>query len=235
MNLESFVSSMRDFVASMTRNYDATRMCYELSDRVVDVLDADGAGVTVADRDGLLRYVTATDERAARIERVQEETQQGPCMSAYLADEAVAVSDVREVDRWPEYMEVADDLGFHSVLGVPLVSEVSKVGALNIYNESPRVWSEDDISAAWVFADMATVYLLRTSQLQEASRLAEQLQGALDSRVLIEQAKGMVARRNDIDVDEAFRLIRSHARDHRLGLSDLARDVVDRRIDIAKP
>lgn len=232
LDLASFLDSMREFAASMTKNYDSTRMCYELSDHVVAALDADGAGVTVADRDGRLRYVIATDERAARLERVQEEYQRGPCMTAYLTDEEVKVEDVRADRAWPEYLRIADELGYHAVLGVPLRSDVAKLGALDVYNNSTRAWSDDDSAVVWAFADMATAYLVRTSELQEASRIADQLQRALESRILIEQAKGMIARRNDIDVDAAFALLRSHARSHQVPLTELAGEVVERRIEI---
>ena len=232
VDLEHFARSMRQLASTLTAEDDPTRLCYELSDKVVEVLRTAGAGVSVADGSGALRYVTATNERAAEIERVQEKTQDGPCMTAYQTDDVVAIADVRETDRWPEYLDTADEVGFHAVLGVPMRIRDDKVGALNIYNADPRDWTDTDINVAWTFADMATVCLLRSSEVAEAGRINDQLQQALDSRVLIEQAKGMIARRNDIDVDKAFELLRAHARSKRIKLSNLARDVVDRAVDV---
>ncbi len=232
--MDGFLNAMRTFVSSMTKSYDITQMCYELSETVTSVLAAAGAGVTVGDTDGKLRYVSATDERASDLERVQEEVQVGPCMTAFTQKKVVAVTDVRLESAWPEYLETAVQHGFHAVLGLPLLNNGTTFGAIDVYNDEPRLWSKGDVEIATTFADMATAYLLRTSELVEAGRLTEQLEGALDSRVLIEQAKGVVATSHGISMDDAFAALRGHARKSSKRLAEVAQGVVDGSISIQR-
>lgn len=211
----------------MTKSYDLQAMCFELCEQVVDVLDADGAGVTVADNSDRLRYVTATSDEATKLELTQEHTQTGPCRTAYDDGRTVVVDDVKLHSLWPQYLEVAETVGVGAVLGVPLRTDGERLGAIDVYSYGQRAWSEEEVTAAGVFADMATAYFLRTSELEEASRLGDQLQHALDSRVIIEQAKGMLASRYKVGIDEAFESLRTHARSSQQKLTEVARAVVE--------
>lgn len=225
-DLGSFVGALRRFTQSMARSYDMTEMCYELCDRVAGVLGATGAGVAVADRSGRLGFATATSDRIVKMEAVQENEQQGPCVTAYTTQTVVAIGSIDDLDRWPHYRTEALALGLHSVLGVPLSVDGERMGALNVYHDEPRQWSSEELEITDVFANMATAYLLRASELSEAKRLAEQLQRALDGRVVIEQAKGILAGEHGIHVDQAFQLLRTHARNNNLRLHEVASGIV---------
>jgi GAF domain-containing protein len=227
---KKLLEALKSFASSMTRSFDLVEMCHQLSERSVEILGADGAGVSVADGEGLLRYVTATDGAAAHVERAQEKAQLGPCRSAFDTQELVVVGDVTEREEWPDYREAAEAVGYRSVLGVPLTGPVTSIGALNVYSSEARAWDDNELEWARILADMATAYLIRISELQEAKDLANQLQVALDSRVLIEQAKGMVANDLSTDVHESFERLRRHARSNQLKLADLARDIVERKM-----
>ena len=141
-------------------------------------------------------------------------------------------TDLGEEVRWPGLLPVLRSAPFRSVVAIPLVSEDRALGSLNIYDERTRNWSEGDVRAARVLADMAVGYVINASQLEQAERTREQLQEALESRVVIEQAKGMLANANGITIDEAFGRLRRHARSSRLPLRQVATAVVESGLQI---
>jgi GAF domain-containing protein len=215
------------FSRTLASRYDVSDVLYELSDSVVDVLGASGAGVSLADEAGRLCFATATDGVVAVLEEVQEATQDGPCRRAFQTNEAVFSSDLRTIEDWPEVRETALRHGLLSVAGIPMALAGSALGSLNIYDRNVRTWSADDIAAARVFADMATSYIAHASELDRARRVNEQLQTALNSRVIIEQAKGILAGERRISLDEAFNILRQHARNHNARLRAVAHAVVE--------
>jgi GAF domain-containing protein len=220
------LQALRSFAAAMKRSYDVTEMCYELCDRTVDVLSATGAGVSVVDETEVLRFVTATDERILSIEEIQESSQTGPCVTAYQTRQPVPVSDINAHPEWPAYRVRAEELQLRSVVGFPLVNDGHGLGALNVYNADPRDWTEDDLDVLGVLADMATAFLVRVSAMLEARQLADQLQRALDSRVVIEQAKGMLAGEHGISLDDAFTRLRNQSRRTNVKLTEICQAVV---------
>ena len=220
------LQALRSFAVTMGGSYDMTEMCYELSDRTADAVGADGAGVSVVDASGYLKFVTASNDLIVQMEEVQEKAQEGPCVIAFESQEPVTIADLGQVDRWADYSEVAERLGINAVVGFPLSYNDHRLGAMNVYSLEPRRWTDDDLDVLAVFADMATAYLVRTSELAEARQLSEQLQGALDSRVIVEQAKGILAGELGISVDEAFDRLRSHSRSNNRRLTDVAHEVV---------
>jgi GAF domain-containing protein len=196
---------------------------------MTDVLNLTGAGVTLV-QDGKQRFVTAAVEAIARIERVQEDHQLGPCIDAVTTAQPTTVSNLDDEDtsqRWPEYTDAAKAAGIHAVAGIPMLAEGSAIGAINLYVKEPRSWPAEDVRVASVFANLATSYLVHASTARQHQRTAEQLQQALSTRLIIEQAKGVLATQREIDVDEAFRLLRKHARDHGTRIHDVAGAVVD--------
>jgi GAF domain-containing protein len=221
------LQALRAFAATMRQSYDITEMCYELSDQTVNVLGATGAGVSVLGDAGQLRFVTATDETIVAMELVQETTQTGPCVLAFSSQQPVAVSDIAERDEWPAYSAQAAEMDLNAVVGFPLAHNGTAVGALNVYNHEVREWTEEDLDVIAVFADMATAYLVRTAELSEARELAGQLQEALDTRVIIEQAKGILAGEQNISVDAAFERLRNQSRRTNVRLSEVCRAVVE--------
>lgn len=227
------LDALRSFAQAMGRSYEITEMCYELCDRSAEALSATGAGVSVAGEEGLLRFVTATSEEIRRLEEVQESTQEGPCVEAFVSRKPVVVPDIRDVEAWPAYKRLAAEFPHRAVVGYPLHHGNRALGAFNVYNAEVREWSEEDLDTLGVFADMATAYLVRTAELAEARQLAGQLQTALDSRVLIEQAKGMLAGERRISVDEAFDLLREHSRENNIRLVDVCQEVVNMGLRIS--
>jgi len=218
---------LRQFARTMAANYDTTQVLHELSEDIVHVLGADAAGVALLDG-GDLRFVSATSETAARAEKVQERLQDGPCVESIQRGEPVPLHDLDACDgRWPEYRRAVEEIGVQAVLGVPLVLDDRRVGSLDIYGHAPRRWDDEAITAAVVLADLAAAYVLNATELNETQRTAAQLQTALDSRVVIEQAKGVLAERVGISTEEAFQRIRAAARRHSAKVHHICRKVID--------
>jgi len=219
------LDALTRFARTLVDRYDVADVLYNLTDTTVEILGALAAGVSLAD-DATLQFVSANSEVAAELERVQQETEEGPCHRAFVTSTPVTVDDISEHDEWPLYRAAALEHGVHAVLGVPLVAGAKTLGALNVYHGATRAWTEDDLRVAQVLTDIATGYLLHASRLDEANRINEQLQQALDTRVVIEQAKGLLAGEHNIGVDAAFEILRNHARSKQVGLSDIAQAVV---------
>ncbi|MFN3216260.1 MAG: GAF and ANTAR domain-containing protein [Acidimicrobiales bacterium] len=195
----------------MVHSFEVNDVLYELCDHVVSILGATGAGVSVVLEDRL-QFVTATSERVIDVERAQEAHQDGPCTTAYSTGDVVAVPELAEVSDWPEYRAAAAAAGIVSVVGIPLTIDHHRVGSLDVYDTTRREWTDEELDAARVLADIATAYLVRAGELAESRQLSEQLQTALDSRIIIEQAKGALARDLGTTVDDAFEVMRRHAR-----------------------
>lgn len=219
---------MSDYAAALVDgDYDVTEVLYQLSDQCVTVLDLAGAGVSLRNADGELEFVTATDGRASRMETEQVGLGDGPCFHAFRTGRVIAVADLETDDRWPEHHRIATAVGYRGVAGVPMPVGRSPIGALNLYDSEPRDWSTEDVEVAGLLANMAAGYVLMARSLADSRTLTEQLQHALDSRVVVEQAKGMLAARLGLDVNEAFERLRGHARATRQRVRDVARAVVE--------
>jgi GAF domain-containing protein len=218
---DRFVVALSEFAHTLTGNFAIGDVLHDLSVQVTQVLDASGAGVSLADEDGSFRFVTALNEATAAVEKLQEEEQQGPCVDAHRTGRPVLVADLRRHPaRWPNLVPRALELGVTAVAGLPMHLNRVRLGALNLYHAHPRDWTHEDVAAAQVLANMATSYVAHASEVERQRRTAEQLEEALASRVIIEQAKGMIAAERKITVDQAFELLRGHARSatrHRRG------------------
>jgi GAF domain-containing protein len=223
------LESLERFATNLTGGYGVGDVLHDLTSEITDVLDLTGAGVTLV-QDGKQRFVTAAVDAIAGLERVQEDHQLGPCVDAVTTAQPMTVSDLEGSDtsqRWPEYSQAAKAAGIRAVAGIPMLAEGTAVGAVNLYSRNPRTWPAEDLRVASVFANIATGYLVHASAAQQHQRTREQLEQALSTRVIIEQAKGVLATQREIDVDEAFLLLRKHARDHGARIHDVARAVVD--------
>lgn len=137
------------------------------------------------------------------------------------------VPDIAADERWPTYRDTAAGQGFHAVAGIPMRLQDFRLGALNVYDNKVRHWGDDDVAAAVALANMATSLVISARELEQSRRVAEQLRDALDSRVVIEQAKGVIARDRQLSVEDAFGVLRSHARSNNLKFHDAARAVVE--------
>jgi GAF domain-containing protein len=222
-----------DVVARFThrclQHTSLTDVLYDTSSCIVELLGGAGAGVSLAPPEGgMLEFVSATSELVTRLEHIQSDTREGPCLDAYHTGEVVAVADLADVDgRWPAYRAEVLAVDVHGVLGVPMRIGARCVGSINVYNQPPRDWLDTEVRAVQLLADIATSHLVRTEELHQAQRLADQLQNALDGRVIIEQAKGILAGERRIPLNEALELLRRHARTHRASLRSIAHAVVD--------
>jgi GAF domain-containing protein len=225
---DTILDSLERFARALTSGYGIGDVLHNLTEEMTQVLDLTGAGVTLL-HDGRQRFVTAAIDAIADLERVQEEHQAGPCVDAAATLRPVTVSDITASDahnRWPEYTIAAKTAGIQALAGIPMLAEGVAIGAVNLYDSQPRTWSGEDLRVAKIFADIATGYLTHASAARQQQRTAEQLQQALNTRLIIEQAKGVLAARKEISVDHAFHVLRKYARDHNLRIHDVARAVV---------
>jgi GAF domain-containing protein len=232
VDTQELLGLLRRFASTMSNSFEVNHMLDELGELAVTILDADGAGVSVVGDDGKLRFVTATDRSLVELEMVQETEQEGPCVEAFRRNEPVLVSNIAAEPRWERYRQAARHSNFNAVVGMPLVVADHRLGSLNLYQRQTRNWSDDDVQAVRTLADIATAYIVRAGELAEARTVADQLQRALDSRVVIEQAKGIISNRHRISVGEAFDVLRNHARRQRLPLRDVATRVVAGELDV---
>ncbi len=218
--------TLSEFAATLVREFTISDVLHDLAERATAVVGADSAGVSVQDS-GYLRFATAVDERSSNLERVQECEQTGPCVDAWRSGKAVVAVGLGDTTcGWGAYGHAAREAGIAAVVGIPMRLGDERIGALNIYSNARRDWSEEDLDAARVLADVATSYVINASKLNQQRRINEQLQEALDSRVIIEQAKGILAAERGISVDEAFEFLRRHARSHGAPLRAVADAVV---------
>lgn len=171
-------------------------------------------------------YIAAADPVTLHVERRQDELQEGACVDAISSNEIVAVNDLGAKQPWPRFTPVLLEAGFHAAAGAPIRFQGLNIGAVNLCSHAARPWTTQAFGAANLVAQMAAGYLINNELLRTSTTLNEQLQHALDSRVLIEQAKGMLAGAHDINPEAAFEAMRSYARSHRAELRDVARAII---------
>ena len=228
---EVFVSLADTLVA----DYDVIDLLYNLSTACVELLAVDTAGIMVTDRKGSLHTVASSHERTELLELFQLQNNEGPCLDTFRQGQPVTCLDLdRARGRWPTFSAHAHDRGYRSVHTRPMRVRDTVIGALNLFGDQTGAVSETDLLTAQAFADIATISIIKDRTADTLSQLVEQLQTALDSRVIIEQAKGMLAERGGVEVDEAFSLLRSHARNHGERLTEVARKFLDGTVDPMK-
>jgi transcriptional regulator with GAF, ATPase, and Fis domain len=227
-----FLRTLSEFTRTLLTPYDVDTMFAELATRVTDVLALAGSGVSLF-RDGRLELTTVNGADAAELGRVQERTRSGPCATACHRRQVVAVPDLAErAGEWPEFCRTAAGLGIHAVASIPMEVGEDTVGALDLYAGEARPWPEEDLRAAKVLADMATVYLVNASYHRRQVELNEQLQQALESRLVIEQAKGVLVARHGIGPEQAFERIRARARGRGASVHAVAAAIVNLGLDV---
>jgi GAF domain-containing protein len=200
---------------------------------VTEVFDAAGAGILLADAGDELGVVASTSEQNAFIELLQLDAGDGPCIEAFTTGTVVSVADPHEMQqRWPKFAEAAAGFGYESVHAIPLRLRDASLGSLNLFRATPGTLNRGDAVAAQALADVATISILQQRILEQSELAQSQLQRALDSRVVIEQAKGFVAHTHQVDMDAAFALLRDHARSNGLRLVDVAARVIARDLVI---
>ena len=218
---------------TLVADFDLIEFLHKLAEHTAAVSEAASVGLLLADEGGTLHYMAASTESAKHLELFQIQRNEGPCMDCYRTGEPVSIADL-SVDnpRWPGFAASAMEAGIRAVHAFPMRLRDRVIGALNVFDEDPTRFHPDDIKVVQALADVATIAIIQERAISRAEMLTEQLQGALNSRIVIEQAKGMIAHRHGIDVDKAFERLRAHARRSQLRLADLAREVVAGTADI---
>ena len=227
-NAELLARTLVELADTLVDDFDVVDLLTLLTDRCVDMLDVAAAGLMLVAPEGDLRVMASSSDAVRLLELFELQAEEGPRLDAYRTASPVVEADLTAAgDHWPAFSPVAVEAGYRSALALPMRLRGASIGALNLFRTAPGPMRDADVAAAQAFADIATIAILQHRAAVEAQRVNEQLSQALNSRIVIEQAKGMVAERASIEVAEAFDRLRQYARSHNLRLSDVAASVVD--------
>jgi hypothetical protein len=219
---------------TLVARFDVIDFLQNLTERSVELLGVDAAGLMLADQRGQLRIVASSTESARLVEIFELQNSEGPCLDCFNTGKPQVNIDAQQMrSRWPKFWAETTHLGFRSAHALPMRLRDEVVGAINLFGTTDATLSEDDIAVGQAMADIATIGIIQERAGREKNVLAEQLQTALNSRVMIEQAKGVVAERAQITPDEAFVVIRAHARDQNRRLTDVAAGLLDGTVDLS--
>jgi transcriptional regulator with GAF, ATPase, and Fis domain len=228
MNDRHLAEAFVELADTLVDDFDVVDFLHQVTVRCAQVLGVSAAGVLLTDQRGTLQVVAASTEQTRLLELLQLQTDQGPYPECFHTGRPVAVADLSTAtSRWPRFVAQARQIGFASVHALPMRLRTDVIGALNLFGTRPGALDPDTVRLGQALADVATIGLLQARAIRERETLAEQLQTALNSRVIIEQAKGVIAERRHLDMDASFTLLRSTARTSNRRLSDLAHAVVD--------
>jgi len=213
---------------TLVDDFDLQDFLHMLTVRTAGLVGASAVGLLLADGRGQLRFMAASDERARILEIFQVQASEGPCHDAFRSGEPVLNADLRDaVERWPDFTRHALAAGFRSVHAFPMRVRREVIGALNVFGSAVGGnFDEADVQIVQALTDVAAIALLQERAIRRGELLTEQLQGALNSRILIEQAKGAIAQAHGISVDQAFAALRGHARSANRKLTDVAQEVL---------
>lgn len=238
---QALMTALVDLADTMVADYDVVDLMHRLTSHCVTLLPVTAAGVLLTDEHGTLRLVASSNEQARLVELFELETSQaGPCIEAFHTSSPVMTVDLdADGERWPEFATETRRQGFQAVFALPMRLREMTIGALNLFGATPAPLSDTNLRLGQALADVATIGILQQRALARSETVVEQLQGALNSRISIEQAKGVLATLGGIGVDAAFLALRDYARSHNMRISglavavgtdrDLARDVVRAR------
>ncbi len=228
MDGELLSDTFVELTDTMVAGFDVIDFMHVLTDRSVQLLDVAAAGLLLADPRGELRVLAASSEAARLLELFQLQNDQGPCLECFRSGQPVQEADLAAAaQRWPRLAPAAQQAGFGAVQALPMRLREQVVGALNLFRAGPGAFNPADIRIGQALADVATISLLHERSMRHTETLNEQLQTALNSRVIIEQAKGKLAERLGLDMEQAFNLLREYARTSNRRLSDMAQAFVN--------
>ena len=218
------VQSLVELADNLVDDFDVVDLLSLLSERCVGALDVTAAGVMLAVPSGALEVIASSSEAMRTLEVFQVQSDE----DAYRTGKQVVNLDLAAAGtRWPRFSALAAAKGFHAAHSFPLRLRRRVIGALNLLRSDPGSLQEADIAAAQALADIATIAIIQHQISIDAQTLNTQLSAALNTRIVIEQAKGKIAKATDSDMEQAFRRLRSHARNHNLRLADLASRIAD--------
>lgn len=228
------IQTFLELADTLVADFDIIDSLTILATRCVEILDAAATGILLAEANAQLRVVGASSEQARLLELFQLQNHEGPCMEAFSSGQPVINTDLREaIERWPRFTPYAVGAGYESVHAIPLRLRGDIIGALNLFRADPGPLGDEDVALAQALADLASITILQAAAATESRQREEQLQHALDSRIVIEQAKGMVAEHQSIDMASAFDHIRARARNTNTKLTVVASRIVDGQLDLA--
>lgn len=213
---------------TLVADFDMVELAQQLVENAMALLPIDAAGIVLADVHGRFQVLASNSEQTRLLELFQIQHDNGPCLVSYRTGEQVVVEDLRiDIGRWPEFAARAIEYGFLSVHALPLRLRNDRVGALNLLRFDSGKMPDADIAIGQALADVATIGIVHQRIALQSDVLNQQLQTALNTRTVIEQAKGVLAERGRVDMDAAFGLLRGYARRTNRRLADVARSVVD--------
>ena len=227
-------SAFVEMADTLVTGFDIADFLHGLANRCVQLLPVDAAGLMLADQRGSLQVVASSNEQSRLVELFQLQNDQGACLECFRTGLPVYDADLASAGhRWPLFAPAAVGAGFAAVQALPMRLRDEVIGAMNMFMHAPGRIDETGLQVAQALADVATIGLLHERNLRHQEVLAEQLQGALNSRIAIEQAKGVLAERLGLDMDQAFSLLRTRARGQGRRLAELASAVADGSEDMA--
>ncbi len=231
MNTERLAETFVDLADTLVEDFDLIEFLYTLVDRCAELLDVTAVGLMLSDARGRLTVMASTSEETRLLELFQLQNDQGPCLECFQQGRAVHERDLEAASgRWDRFAPEAVAAGFHAVHALPMRLRDETIGALNLFHAERGALQDSDIRIGQAMVDVATIGLVQVGYTRRREILFAQLQQALDTRVIIEQAKGVLAERNGITPGQAFSSLRNYARARNLRLSDLADAVIDGRV-----
>ena len=228
---QQIIRAFVDLSNELVDDYDVVEMLSQLTSHCASLLDIASAGLLLADERGVLHLMASSSERTHHLELLQLQRDEGPCLDCFHGGQAVTVADLGTAhDRWPQFCEAALAVGFASVHAVPMRLKDTILGTLGLFGEEVGSLGEDDLDLAQALVHVASVAIVNDRSATDRATVNTQLQHALTSRIVVEQAKGVLAYAGEIDMAAAFAVLRRYARDHGRKLSDVADDVVARTL-----
>lgn len=212
---------------TLVGDYDVVDLLDTLVQECTVLVKSDAGGLLIADTDGWLQLIASTNEEVEFVEINQLNAGEGPCVESFATGKAVTITDLSADDRWPAFRDAAIERGFQSMHAFPMRLRDQIIGAMGLFSVTTGQLNESDAAVAQALADVATVGILHERAALDADLLADQLQHALNSRVVIEQAKGVIAAQTGADMHTAYITIRDYARSNRLKLGAVAEEVVE--------
>jgi len=231
----ALLRALVEFADTLVDDYEPTDFANRLCSRSVEVFGVDAAGILLAGADGRLGVAGSSDPTAGGLELLQQEFGQGPCLDAHRTGQEQLVGDLGVDGRWPAFTTLAGRVGVRASFSFPLRLRDARIGALNMFRREPGLLGPDDLAGARTLACLASIGMANAQVVADQTALTRQLQTALDSRVLIEQAKGVIAAADTLDMDRAFAVIRRHARDRGARLHTVAQQIVDGALVLSTP
>lgn len=227
ISTERLTELLVEVADSLVADFDLVEFLHKLTDHAAAISGAEAVGLMLADHHGNLRFMAASNEKGEMLELFQLQNSEGPCLDCFTSGQAVVNEDLASAgERWPLFAPAAEEAGFRSVHAFPMRLRDDTIGALNLFGCADAVFADHEIRIVQALADIATIALLQERSIARADSLTEQLQGALNSRIVIEQAKGALAQMEAITPDAAFELLRSTARSTHRRLVGVAEEVL---------